>query len=108
MSADDTLAQIEALIQSQDEFEDRILSTSEFTQAQKDGRLLATRRTTMSQLRALVQMWRESLEPPTPPGPAHDHEWDVPCSINCPWRRALISSVLEQADGPTEENTDGN
>lgn len=105
MSADDTLAKIEAVIAVQDDFEEGLLSRSDFDQTQKDIRLLATRRSTLSRLRGLVQVWREALNEAEaaaqPSVPAHDHEWDDPCTIACPWRQYLIRDVLAKSD-PSE------
>lgn len=35
--------------------------------------------------------------------PAHDHDWDAGCTINCPWRQYLIRDVTQDADNWAEE-----
>lgn len=56
--AEEQLRWIEERIARQDEFEHTVLSSSAFTREQKDVRLLATRRVTLSQIRDSIEAYR--------------------------------------------------
>lgn len=101
--AEEQLRWIEERIARQDEFEHAILSKTSFNRAQKEVRLLATRRVTLSQIRDSIEAYRswERKQEPVAATHSHDHEWGDPCTSSCPWRQALINDVTKEADHGT-------